>query len=92
MSASRCGQYNNNTYGGELSRTLSNQSADVLALELGDELLETLVISLNANSTEDLLDVGRRRGRVATNLEEEVCSEMTHLVEDQRLRTPVLAR
>ena len=69
----------NETYGSELGRTLSNQSVDILALELRDELLETLVVGLNPNSTEDLLDVRSRGGRVAANLEEEVCSEVTHL-------------
>ena len=66
-------------YRSELGRALSDQSGDILALELRDELPETLLISLNANGTEDLLDIVSRRGGVATDLEEEVCSEMTHL-------------
>ena len=69
----------NETYGSELGRTLSNQSVDILALELREKLLETLVVGLNANSTEDLLDVRSRGGGVAANLEEEVRSEVTHL-------------
>ena len=54
-------------------------SVDILALELGDQLLETVILSLNANGRENLLDISGRRGGVATDLEEEVCSEMTHL-------------
>jgi hypothetical protein len=51
----------------------------VLALELRDELGETLLIGLDSNRVEDLLDV-RRGGRgVAADLEEEVCSDVTHL-------------
>lgn len=55
-------------------------SVDVLALELRDELREAVVISLDANRVENLLDVTRRRGGLATDLEEEVCSNVTHLV------------
>lgn len=68
-----------NTYGSKLGRALSDQGVDVLALELRDELLEALSVSLDADGTENLLDVrGGGRG-VAADLEEEVRSQMTHL-------------
>lgn len=54
-------------------------SVDILALELRDQLVETLLVGLNADSGEDLLDVGARRGGVTADLEEEVCSNVTHL-------------
>ena len=63
----------------ELGRALSDQSGDILALELSNELLEALVVGLDTDGTEDLLDVRRRGASVAANLEEEVCSEVTHL-------------
>ena len=69
----------NTPYRSELGRALSNQSSDILALELSDELLEALVVGLDTDGTEDLLDVRRRGASVAANLEEEVCSEVTHL-------------
>lgn len=52
---------------------------DILALELRDELLEALFIGLDANGTENLLDIVSGRGGVATDLEKEVCSNVTHL-------------
>ena len=66
-------------YRSELGRALSDQSGDILALELSNELLEALVVGLDTNSTEDLLDVRSRGASVAADLEEEVCSEVTHL-------------
>jgi hypothetical protein len=49
------------------------------SFELRDELVETLVISLNADGANEFLDV-RSRGRgVSTDLEEEVGSKITHL-------------
>ena len=64
----------------------STNSVDVLALKLGEELREALLISLNADGVEDLLDVSTRRGGVATDLEEEVCSNITHLQKFKQLR------
>ena len=72
------------THGSELGRTLSNEGVDVLALELRDELLEALLVGLNADGAQDLLDVRRGGGGVAADLEEEVRSEMTHLEESER--------
>ena len=66
-------------YRSELGRALSDQSGDILALELSNELLEALVVGLDTDGTEDLLDVRSRGASVAANLEEEVCSEVTHL-------------
>lgn len=51
---------------------------DVLALELGDELVETLAIGLNSNGREDRLDVGGRGLLVASELEEEVSCDVLH--------------
>ena len=66
-------------YRSELGRALSDQSGDILALELSNELLEALVVGLDTDGTEDLLDVRSRGASVAANLEEKVCSEVTHL-------------
>jgi len=46
---------------------------DVLALELGKELVETLSVGLNTNGSEDLLDVAGRWGGIASQVEEKVC-------------------
>lgn len=51
---------------------------DVLALELGDQLGETLRVSLNSDGREDSGDVLLRRRGVATLDEEEVCCEVLH--------------
>jgi hypothetical protein len=45
---------------------------DVLALELGNELLETVLVSIDTNRLKDGLDVFGRRGGVAGKAEEEV--------------------
>lgn len=51
---------------------------DVLALELRNELLETLIVSLDTDGLKDLLDVGGRGGGVATEPEKEVRSQVLH--------------
>jgi hypothetical protein len=51
---------------------------DVLALELTDELVETLAVSLNADRLEDLLDVAGGRRGVTTKAEEKVCRKVLH--------------
>lgn len=51
---------------------------DVLALKLGDELVEALGVSLNTDGLEDSLDVGSGGAGVATEAEEEVGSEVLH--------------
>ena len=53
---------------------------DVLALELRDELVETLLVGLNTNRLKDSLDVVSGRGGVTTESEEEVCSQVLHFV------------
>lgn len=53
---------------------------DVLALELGDEGVETLRVGLNSNGREDTGDISGGRGLVATEGEEEVCCEVLHFV------------
>ena len=51
---------------------------DVLALKLGDELVETVGVSIDADGLEDLLDVfGGGRG-VSTEAEEKVGCEVLH--------------
>ena len=66
-------------YRSELGRALSDQSGDILALELSNELLEALIVGLDTDGTEDLLDVRSGGASVAADLEEEVCSNVTHL-------------
>lgn len=51
---------------------------DVLARELRDELLETLILGLNADGAEDGLDVLSRGGGVAAEVEQEVSCEVLH--------------
>jgi hypothetical protein len=51
---------------------------EVLALELSDDLLEALGVSVDADGGEDLLDVGSRGGLVASKGEEEVSCEVLH--------------
>jgi hypothetical protein len=51
---------------------------DILALELRDELLKTLIVSLDTDGLEDLLDVGGGRRGVATKAKEKVSREMLH--------------
>ena len=55
------------------------------ALELGDKSVEARLVGLNANNGKELLDVGSGGGGVATGLEEEVCSNVTHLKKKQAL-------
>lgn len=51
---------------------------DVLALKLGNELVEAVGVSLNTDRLEDGLDVGSGGAGVATEAEEEVGSEVLH--------------
>jgi hypothetical protein len=57
---------------------VSSYLVDVLAIELRQELLEALLISLNADGAEDGLDVISRRAGVATKAQEEVSGEVLH--------------
>jgi hypothetical protein len=52
---------------------------DVLALELGDELVELLRLGLDADGLEEGRDVRGGGGGVAAELEEEVGGEVLHL-------------
>ena len=61
---------------------------DVLARQLADQRLDARVIDLNTNGAEKLRDVGSRGGAVATDLEEEVRGDVTHLQE----RVPISFR
>jgi hypothetical protein len=78
------------THGGELGRASSNELSGGLALELGDEGVQALVVGLNADSGEDLLDIGSGGVGVATDLEEEVCSDVTHLEGEESTSDPPL--
>lgn len=51
---------------------------DVLARELRDELLKTLILGLNADGAEDSLDILSRGGGVAAESEQEVSCEVLH--------------
>lgn len=51
---------------------------EALALELSNDLLEAVGVSVNADGGEDLLDVGGRGGLVASEGEEEVSCEVLH--------------
>lgn len=51
---------------------------DVLAFELGDELLEALLIGVNTDGREDGLDIVARGGVVASKDEEEESCEVLH--------------
>lgn len=53
---------------------------DVLALELLDQSIEAVLISLNANRLEDGSDIGSRGRGVATEAEEKVSCEVLHFV------------
>lgn len=57
---------------------LATHVLEVLALELRDNLLEALGVSVNADGGEDLLDVRGRGGLVASKGEEEVGCEVLH--------------
>lgn len=51
---------------------------EVLALELGDDLLEAVTLSVDTDGGENGLDVGGGGGLVASKGEEEVGSEVLH--------------
>jgi hypothetical protein len=51
---------------------------DVLALKLGDQSVQALIVSLDADGLKDGLDISGRGGGVATKAEEEVSCEMLH--------------
>ena len=55
-----------------------NNLVDVLALELRDELVETLVIGVNTNGRENALDISGRGGSVASEGDEEVGRQVLH--------------
>lgn len=51
---------------------------DVLALKLGEESLQAVIVSLNTDGGEDVLNVLGRRRVVASEAEEEVSGEVLH--------------
>lgn len=50
----------------------------VLALELSDQLVQALVVCVDADRLENTLDIFGRRGGVATEAKKEVCCEVLH--------------
>jgi len=62
-----------------LSRKTRSYLVDVLALKLRQKGIESVVVSLNANGTKNLLDVRGGRGGVAGEAEEEECCHVLHL-------------
>jgi hypothetical protein len=50
-----------------------------LALELGDQGLQAVIVGLDTDNSEELLNVSGRGALVSTGLKEEVCSNVTHL-------------
>jgi hypothetical protein len=56
----------------------STHLVDVLALELGDQLLDPARVDLGAGGLEDRGDVGSGGGGLATELEEEVSGDVLH--------------
>lgn len=67
-------------------RVLCSYLVDVLALELGDELLETLVISIDTDGIEEFGDVFGAGALVSTKTEEEVCSEAVDWLKKCKMR------
>lgn len=59
-------------------RKFDSYLVDVLALELRQELVQTLGVGLDTNGLEDLLDVGGAGGGVTTQGEEKVSGEVLH--------------
>lgn len=53
---------------------------DVLALKLGDEGVQALIVSLNADGRENGLDILGGRAGVATEAEEEESGDVLHFV------------
>jgi len=50
-----------------------------LALELGDQGVQAVIVGLDTDNSEELLNVSGRGVLVPTGLKEEVCSNVTHL-------------
>lgn len=65
---------------------------EVLALELGDDLLETVTLSVDADGGEDGLDVGGGGGLVAGKGEEEVGSEILHFERTSQKKSSLVSR
>ena len=84
------GALGNQLYGGSVFVDFMNVKfslrntnlVDVLALKLGEELGETLLIGVNADSGENALDVGSGGRLVAGEAEEQVSGEVLHFESD----------
>jgi len=61
---------------------------EILALELRDEGVKTLIISLNADGFENALDILSGRRILSTEGEEEVCCEMLHFDSCEKVLAP----
>lgn len=62
----------------KFANSISTYLVDVLALELLEEGGEALLVGVNANGTENLLDVLSGRSGVASKLEEEEGGQVLH--------------
>jgi hypothetical protein len=71
--------FNQYQYRGTLPKIITPYLVHILPSELRDQFLKSLIIRLNTNGTEHLPDIGSRRRGVSADLEEQVCSEVTHL-------------
>ena len=65
---------------------------EVLALELGDDLLETVTLSVDTDGGEDGLDVGGGGGLSAGKGEEEVGSEILHFERTRQKKSSLVSR
>jgi len=51
---------------------------DVFALKLREQLLQALIVRLDADRAKDFLDIFGGRGAIASEAEEQVCCKMLH--------------
>lgn len=65
-------------FGGGRGECCASYLVDVLALKLGDEGVQALLIGLDADGLEDVLDIGGRGGGVLGEAEEKVSREVLH--------------
>lgn len=64
--------------------TLSDDFFNVLAIELGDNLLQFLCIDFNTDRRQDLLDVGLVGGSFATQDSQKVSGDVTHSAKNHK--------
>jgi len=72
----------------------SSYLVDILVLKLRDELVESLIIRVDADRGEDALDIRGRWAGVASKAEEEICREVLHFLsacQSLPVLSPILA-